>query len=102
MGRREARIGDAILKAIFEDKQGQANLLLRILAFFSLFHAALARYEDALFKRLRDGIWRLDEDEYRESFRRQDKKVKLKAIGDLGYSGSVCARQVLFENEPKR
>ncbi|KAF2098108.1 SAICAR synthase-like protein [Rhizodiscina lignyota] len=106
MGRRDAAISDAILKAIFKDKQGKANILLRILAFFSLFRVALARYEDGLFKHLREEVWQLDEDEYRESFRRYDKKVRLRAIGDLGYSGSTffttANSKFLIKSLPRR
>jgi hypothetical protein len=89
MGLRDRAIAREIYKAIFDDEQGNANILRRLLAFFSLFNLALARFADGSFKQLRTQVWELDESEYRESFRRKDKKTRLKAVGDLGYSGSV-------------
>lgn len=89
MGFRDRSIAKEIYKAVFADKQGKASLLRRILAFFSLFNLALARYDDELFKKLRKEVWKLDEDEYRASFERTDKKIQLRPVGDLGFSGSV-------------
>lgn len=64
----------------------------RILAFFAVFNLTLARYRASLFKRLRNEIWGIDEDGYTESFRSTSRKKRtdLVAVGDLGYSGSVC------------
>jgi hypothetical protein len=90
MGRRDNLISKSILQAIFRDrKPSKRTILGRIFAFFTVFQLHLARYKDELFTRLRDKIWEMDEDEYRESFRGQDVKGKLKSVGDLGYSGSV-------------
>jgi hypothetical protein len=90
MGRRDNLISKSILHAIFRDrKTSKRTVLGRILAFFTVFQLHLVRYKDDIFKRLRDEVWEMDEDEYRESFRGQDKRGKLKSVGDLGYSGSV-------------
>jgi len=90
MGRRDNLISKSILQAIFRDpKTAKRTFLSRIFAFFTLFQLSLARYKNELFKRLRNEVWEMDEDEYRESFRGQDRKGKLKSVGDLGYSGSV-------------
>jgi hypothetical protein len=91
MGRRDNQISKSILSAIFHDQNndGKRTIIGRILAFFSFFRIILARYKDSLFNRLRDDEWEIDEDEYRESFRSNGKDEKLKAVGDLGYSGSV-------------
>ena len=90
MGRRDTLIAKSILNAIFRDqKDDRRTILKRFLALFSFFYLTLARYKDGLFKKLRDEVWGMDEDEYRESFRSPDKKAKLESVGDLGYSGSV-------------
>jgi hypothetical protein len=91
MGRRDDLIGKSILRAIFNTTDDKRTLLGWIFAFFALFQIPLSRYREAFFKELRTEHWQLDEDEYRESFRPVNKKGKLKAIGDLGYSGSVCS-----------
>lgn len=94
MGRRDNQISNSILSAIFHDQDhdGKRTIIGRLLAFFSFFRLILARYKDNVFKRLRGEEWEIDEDEYRESFRSNGKDENLKAVGDLGYSGSVCCR----------
>ncbi|TLD23576.1 Phosphatidylinositol-4-phosphate 5-kinase core [Venturia nashicola] len=90
MGRRDNQISKSILSAIFHDQEHDKRTVIgRILAFFSFFRIVLARYADSVFKRLRDKEWEIDEDEYRESFRSNGKDGELKAVGDLGYSGST-------------
>ena len=93
MGRRQRLISKSILNAIFRSSDKPSNrphtILTRILAFFSIFYLALSRYKAELFKKLRNEIWGMDEDEYRESFRSASKREGLVAVGDLGYSGSV-------------
>ena len=98
MGRRDALVSKSILLAIFDDRRDdkKKTLLARILAFFSLFQLALSRYKDELFKQLRTDVWQIDDAEYRESFRRNDRKARLKPIGDLGYSGSVSPNPTRF------
>jgi energy-converting hydrogenase A subunit M len=97
MGRRQRLISNSILRAIFftesvnNDKIQRPGLLARILAFFSVFQLTLARYRDHVFKKLRNEIWHIEEEEYIESFRSpsKGKRTDLKSVGDLGYSGSV-------------
>lgn len=92
MGRRQRLVSRSILNAIFHDNDGRKRgRLARILAFFSLFSLQLVRYKTELFRKLRAEVWILDENEYKESFRKADKKGTLIAVGDLGYSGSVRA-----------
>jgi hypothetical protein len=90
MGRRDNLISKSILRAVFGDHTHDKKTIIgRILAFFSIFQITLSRYAEDIFKELRTELWKLNEDEYRESFRPPDKKGKLESIGDLGYSGSV-------------
>ncbi|KAF2499328.1 SAICAR synthase-like protein [Lophium mytilinum] len=93
MGRRQQSISRSILNAIFRAPEHPSNkpptLLARIIAFFSLFQLALARYKPELFKKLRNEVWEIDEDEYTESFRSEKKSGGLVSVGDLGYSGST-------------
>lgn len=97
MGRRQRLISTSILRAIFSPKKAygtddRPSLWARILAFFAVFNLTLARYRASLFRRLRNEIWAIDEEEYTESFRSTSRKKRtdLVAVGDLGYSGSVC------------
>ncbi|KAF2458115.1 hypothetical protein BDY21DRAFT_371017 [Lineolata rhizophorae] len=90
MGIRDTQISNSILGAIFQDVQStKATLIARLQAFFSVFHLTLKRYQYGLFKDLRTQVWKIDEEEYKNSFRGSGKKGKLKAVGDLGYSGST-------------
>lgn len=93
MGRRQRLISTSILRAIFHYKPAAkpASLLARILAFFSVFYIALSKYRAETFRKLRNDIWEIDEDNYTESFRSpsKSKRTDLISIGDLGYSGSV-------------
>lgn len=89
MGFRDKRISKSVLRAIFRGRAPKTGLLARILALFSVFQLTLARYKEDLFNKLREDVWQLDEDEYRESFREAEKGGSLKSVGDLGYSGSV-------------
>lgn len=98
MGRRDRLISTSILRAIFRSSSAQDNddprpgVFARILAFFSLFSLSLARYRASLFKKLRNETWEIEEEEYTESFRSpsRSQQTDLVAVGDLGYSGSVC------------
>lgn len=98
MGRRDRLISTSILRAIFQTKSAaddedvHLGLLARILAFFAIFSLTLARYRAKLFRKLRNETWQIEEEEYTESFRSpsKNKRTDLVAIGDLGYSGSVC------------
>jgi hypothetical protein len=97
MGRRDRLISTSILRAIFrtgsepDDEKAPLGLFARILAFFAIFQLALSRYRAKVFRKLRNQIWQVEEEEYMESFRSpsKSKRTDLVAIGDLGYSGSV-------------
>ncbi|OCK85441.1 SAICAR synthase-like protein [Lepidopterella palustris CBS 459.81] len=96
MGWRQRYISKSILIAIFHSPDNPSNkppsLLACILAFFSTFQLTLSRYKAALFKKLRNDVWKIDEDEYKESFRsgkRKNGSGGLISKGDLGYSGST-------------
>ncbi|KAF1978130.1 SAICAR synthase-like protein [Bimuria novae-zelandiae CBS 107.79] len=96
MGRRQRLISKSILRAIFSPKKAygtdeRPSLLARILAFFAIFNLSLARYRASLFRKLRNEIWGIEEEEYKESFRSpsHNKRTNLVAVGDLGYSGST-------------
>jgi hypothetical protein len=98
MGRRDRLISTSILRAIFrsdaprKDENARPGLFARIWAFFAIFSLSLARYRASLFKKLRNDVWDIEEEGYTESFRSpsKSKRTDLVAIGDLGYSGSVC------------
>lgn len=97
MGRRDRLISTSILRAIFastssDDDDASPSFLGRLLSFFAFFDLALKRYRAKLFRRLRTETWHMEEEEYTESFRSpsKGKRSDLVAIGDLGYSGSVC------------
>ena len=98
MGRRDRLISSSILRAIFRgdstrnDDETRPSLFARIWAFFAIFSLSLTRYRASLFKKLRNETWEIEEEEYTESFRSpsKNKRTDLVAIGDLGYSGSVC------------
>ena len=96
MGRRQRLVSTSILRAIFKpsfskDPDKKPGILARILAFFSVFQLALSRYHAAVFRKLRNEIWKIEEEEYTESFRSPShgKRTDLISVGDLGYSGSV-------------
>ncbi|CRK31220.1 hypothetical protein BN1723_004557, partial [Verticillium longisporum] len=106
---RESLISRSILKAIAQDESDTASnksrlhhrVIRLVLAFFALFKLFLTRYRRNDFASLRECVWKLDEREYLDSFRLpqssdgaegqqvQGKKLRLKPVGDLGYSGST-------------
>ena len=102
MGFRDRLISTSILRAIFRsgpadvEEDARPGLLARILAFFTVFSLTLARYRARLFQKLRNITWQIEEEEYTESFRSpsKNKRTDLVAVGDLGYSGSVCAEVI--------
>lgn len=97
MGFRDRLISTSILRAIFKTKPAETDdeagpsSLTRILAFFAFFNLALTRYRGRLFRKLRNDIWGIQEEDYIESFRSpsKSKRTDLVAVGDLGYSGST-------------
>lgn len=87
---RQRQISRSILRAIFDDTIADTrSILAHILAFFALFQLLLTRFRHATFKKLREDVWGIDDDEYRESFQAAHQRGELKAVGNLGYSGSV-------------
>lgn len=106
MGYRDRLISTSILRAIFwtkpsqDDPEARPGILARILNFFSFFNLTLARYRAALFNKLRNETWGIEEEEYAESFRSpsKNKRTDLVAVGDLGYSGSVCEQVQTVSN----
>jgi hypothetical protein len=98
MGFRDRLISASILRAIFRsgpapnEDEARPGLLARIIAFFAIFSLTLSQYRAKLFRKLRNEIWQIEEEEYTESFRSpsKNKRTDLVSIGDLGYSGSVC------------
>ncbi|KAK5158654.1 hypothetical protein BJ546DRAFT_978330 [Cryomyces antarcticus] len=87
---RQTSIARSILRAVFCNSQtDKKRLLSRIIIFLALFQRTLARFREDLFESLRIDVWEIDEDEYRESFRKPGKRSRLNPIGDLGYSGST-------------
>jgi len=102
MGRKE-RIARSIAKAIthhndLKKKKTSRNPLAWILAwfsaFFSLHQLLLAKIRAADFANLRRNHWKVTDDDYADSFQpsasESDKPEEaLKAIGDMGFSGST-------------
>lgn len=63
----------------------------RFLAFFTFQRIKLIRHERHLFVKLRQEVWKFNEDEYQASFHTTNGQAPLKTMGDLGYSGSVSS-----------
>lgn len=97
-GRRHSALAKSIQLAVFRDpKSVRKSLLGRILAFFSVFYIRLIRYRNELFRKLRNDVWEIDEEEYKACFRSENKTLPLKPMGDLGLSGSVCLLETARE-----
>lgn len=98
MGRQE-KIARSIVRAIVkhpaQDKRPSSTLavLLSLFsAFFALYRLVLRKIRPLDFANLRQRHWDVSDDDYIESFRPDpgsDKVDSLKAIGDMGFSGSV-------------
>ncbi|RAL13832.1 phosphatidylinositol phosphate kinase family protein [Aspergillus homomorphus CBS 101889] len=88
---RHAALSKSIQRAIFRDPASfRKTLIGRFLAFFTLLYIKLLRYGHVQFQKLRNEVWQIDEEEYKASFRDDNKKtVSLKPMGDLGLSGST-------------
>lgn len=98
---RASKISESIARAIAQTRRKSNRSLLKfILSFFAFFKLYLTRYRPADFLTLRHNVWKLDEDEYLDSFpeptisKGRSKKDKghekdLVPAGDLGYSGST-------------
>ncbi|OOQ90566.1 hypothetical protein PEBR_03685 [Penicillium brasilianum] len=88
--RRQSALTKSIQAGLLRDpdrfkKTGWGHLI----AFFTLYRIKLIRFEDDLFARLRQEIWKFNENEYQASFRTTSGQPPLKSMGDLGYSGST-------------
>lgn len=105
MGRQEA-IARSITKAVTSangngtgERSSSRNAVGWILAFFSalfsLYQLTLRKIRPAEFTKLRREHWEVTDDAYVESFlpptQGESKEEALKAIGDMGFSGSVSS-----------
>ena len=90
MGFRDKRISNSIITAINDDNPKQRSIsrqaLRSIRAFFYIYSLVLAKHRPDLFERLKENTWNISQDEYKSSFHTED---ALKAMGDMGYSGST-------------
>ncbi|KAK4123113.1 SAICAR synthase-like protein [Parathielavia appendiculata] len=99
MGRQE-KIARSIVHAIVKTNgannkhsSGPLGLLLALFsAFFSLYQLVLCKVRPADFANLRRNYWDVSDDDYTTSFRTDEGRAggeSLKAIGDMGFSGST-------------
>jgi hypothetical protein len=101
MGRQE-KIARSVVRAITkssETRTRSSSPLALILAlfstFFSLYQLLLRKVRPADFSNLRRNYWDVSDDTYVQSFEAEDDRAgsageeSLKAIGDMGFSGSV-------------
>ncbi|KAJ6090360.1 hypothetical protein N7486_009175 [Penicillium sp. IBT 16267x] len=87
--RREKALTKSIQKALLRDPDKfKKTAWGRFIAFFTVRRIKLIRFESELFSKLRHEVWSYNEDDYQASFRTTSGQSALKAIGDLGYSGS--------------
>ena len=88
--RRHLALTKSIQDALLRDpKSFRKTLIGRILAFFSIYYIKLLRHSDDRFRRLRIEVFGIDDEEYRQSFRKEGREPALTPMGDLGFSGSV-------------
>ncbi|KAJ5819153.1 hypothetical protein N7474_004744 [Penicillium riverlandense] len=88
--RRQSGLTKSIQSALLHDPDRfKKTVFKRFLFFFRVYNIKLIRYERQLFANLRQEVWCFDEDEYLASFRTTSGRAPLKAMGDLGYSGST-------------
>ena len=87
--RRQSALSKSIRTALFRDPNDfNRTTVGHIRVLFSIFYIELLRYANILFQRLRNNVWQIDENEYLDCFSAAD---RVKSMGDLGFSGSVCA-----------
>lgn len=97
MGRQEA-IARSIVLTLLNGTQKRASnalawLLASFTAFFSFYQLRFEKVRPADFANLRRNHWSVKDDDYLDSFRPETGKNAedgMKAIGDMGFSGSVC------------
>lgn len=88
--RRQSSLSKSIQSALTcEPDRFKKTALGQLMAFFSAYRIKLVRHEKVVFEQLRQDVWQFDEDEYKGSFHTTRGQPPLKAMGDLGYSGSV-------------
>lgn len=82
MGRRQNVIARSITHAILHSPSARIAVLAKITGFFYLYWLVFACFREELFKSLRESVWQIVEDDYREAFGAKDQKnAKLKAMG---------------------
>jgi hypothetical protein len=99
MGIRQERIARSIVRALVKtngtNKRSNSPLGLLLALFsavFSLYQLVLRKIRPADFAKLRRDHWDVSDDDYIRSFQIEegrDGDEPLKAIGDMGFSGSV-------------
>lgn len=88
--RRQSTLTKSIQSGLLRDPDRcKKTAWRRFIAFFTFHRIKLVRHEQQLFLKLRQEVWKFDEDEYQASFRTTSGQPPLKMMGDLGYSGSV-------------
>ena len=88
--RRESSLTKSIQSGLLRDPDRFKKMPWgRFLAFFTFHRIKLIRHEKHLFAKLRQEVWKFNEDEYQASFHTTNGQPPLKTMGDLGYSGSV-------------
>lgn len=89
--RRQSSLVKSIQKGLKRDpNRFKKTCWGQLIAFFTINGVKLIKYEPTLFNTLRYEVWEFKEDDYQASFRPTNGQLALKAMGDLGYSGSVC------------
>lgn len=99
MGRLQA-IARSVVRAIVHGAKKRSRsplafILALISTIFSLYQLPLHKHRANVFEDLRRTHWKLDEDDYIDSFRpAEDGKPEdvLSPMGDMGFSGSVSRR----------
>ena len=90
--RRQASLIKSIQKGLKRDPERfKKTCWGQLIAFFTVNGVKLIRYEPEKFTHLRQEVWEFSEDDYQASFRPTNGQPPLKAMGDLGYSGSVSS-----------
>lgn len=100
---RSSKISASIARAINETRKrsSKKGFIRYVLSFFAFFKLYLSRYRSTEFLSMRQDLWKLDEDEYMDSFpnppglrssasrKGKEHEDELVPVGDLGYSGST-------------
>lgn len=90
--RRESALTKSIQAGLLRDSDSfKRTAWGHVRAFFTIGRIKLIRHESTVFSNMRRDVWHFNENQYLESFHSTGGKQALRAIGDLGYSGSVRA-----------